>query len=148
MTRSLAQRPTLHSFHHALILSPNNDGRHWRLVESFAISLPTSVANRPIVVPKNFVTDFASVPRYLWSLYPPWGRYGKAAIIHDYLYSAGCFSRAHCDRIFLLVMQQCGTGTLNAYLLFHFVRLGGWRAWHAHRRGEDSTRIEEFKHSN
>lgn len=38
------------------------------------------------VVPKGFVTDFASVPEILQGLIPPTGRYGKAAVIHDYLY--------------------------------------------------------------
>lgn len=39
-----------------------------------------------IRVPKGFITDFASVPRILHSVLPKTGKYGKAAVLHDYLY--------------------------------------------------------------
>lgn len=38
-----------------------------------------------IKVPVGFSTDLASVPRLLWSIFPPLGKYSKAAVIHDYL---------------------------------------------------------------
>jgi hypothetical protein len=40
-----------------------------------------------IVVLAGFVTDFASIPQGLWTFgLTPTGSYGRAAIIHDYLY--------------------------------------------------------------
>ena len=33
-----------------------------------------------------FMTDFASIPRPLWSILPQWGRYGNAAVVHDFGY--------------------------------------------------------------
>src|SRR4051812_2279337 len=39
-----------------------------------------------IVAPAGFVTDLASIPRIVWSVYPPDGPWVKAAIIHDFLY--------------------------------------------------------------
>jgi len=38
-----------------------------------------------ITVLAGFVTDGASVPRMLWWLFPPVGRYFLAAVVHDYL---------------------------------------------------------------
>lgn len=38
-----------------------------------------------ITIPVGFKTDFASVPRLLSWLILPFGKYSKAAIIHDYL---------------------------------------------------------------
>jgi len=38
-----------------------------------------------VSVPIGFVTDGASVPRMLWWLFPPVGRYFLAAVVHDYL---------------------------------------------------------------
>ena len=38
-------------------------------------------------VPPRFLTDFASVPRVVTWLIPRYGRYTKAAIVHDYLCS-------------------------------------------------------------
>src|SRR5438046_8797712 len=34
----------------------------------------------------GFQTDFATVPRPLWIVLPKWGRYGNAAVLHDWLY--------------------------------------------------------------
>ncbi len=40
-------------------------------------------------VPTNSVTDFASIPRPLWWIAAPWGRHGRAGILHDYAYRRG-----------------------------------------------------------
>jgi len=37
-----------------------------------------------ILVPVGFASDGASVPRILWSIYPPFGKYLEAAIVHDW----------------------------------------------------------------
>ena len=39
-----------------------------------------------IEVAEGFETDFASVPRLLWVVLPKWGKYGNAAMVHDWLY--------------------------------------------------------------
>lgn len=38
-----------------------------------------------ITAAANYHTDFASVPRVFWRIFPPHGKYAKAAVIHDYL---------------------------------------------------------------
>lgn len=38
-----------------------------------------------IEVPAHYETDFASVPRFFWRMFPPMGRYSRAAVVHDYL---------------------------------------------------------------
>lgn len=60
----------------------HDDGKRFTLREP--IIYPT--ADGTIVVPIGFVTDFASIPRFLWSIYPPTGRYQRAAVLHDWLY--------------------------------------------------------------
>ena len=61
----------------------------WELCEPMSYRLSDvddcEVAN----VPPGFRTDFASVPRPFWSWIAPWGRHGRAAIIHDFLYQLG-----------------------------------------------------------
>lgn len=42
-----------------------------------------------VKVPKGFITDGASIPRVLWIILPPWGSYGQAAVLHDYLIEGG-----------------------------------------------------------
>ena len=36
-------------------------------------------------IPKGFTTDGATVPRVFWVLFPPVGKYLKAAILHDWM---------------------------------------------------------------
>ena len=38
------------------------------------------------VVPTDFVTDFASVPRFLGFIIPRYGRWTRPAILHDWLW--------------------------------------------------------------
>lgn len=72
-------------------------GRKYRLCKNFCVNYRRTVH----VVPAGFVTDFASVPRWLWSIFPPHGRYSPAAVFHDWLYQAGVMERDEADKAFL-----------------------------------------------
>lgn len=37
------------------------------------------------IIQKDFITDGATIPRFLWCLFPPTGRYFYAAVVHDWL---------------------------------------------------------------
>lgn len=56
---------------------------HWRVTQPFRFYLGEKDSERWVYVPAGYLTDGASVPRVLWSLIPPWGRYGQAAVVHD-----------------------------------------------------------------
>lgn len=100
-------------------------------------------AAEPIIVPKGFITDYASIPRIFWPLLPPWGKYGPAAIVHDYLYTRAGMTvpspedpsrmvesdRKTADRIFLLAMAQLGVGVVKRYVMYFAVRLFGRAAY-------------------
>jgi hypothetical protein len=45
----------------------------------------TGTKGDTFVVPTGFVTDFASVPRFLHWLVSPYGAYTRAAVLHDWL---------------------------------------------------------------
>lgn len=60
----------------------------WQTLEPFSFYLGAP-GGPTIEVPVGFATDFASVPRPLWWWIAPWGRHGRAAIIHDFLYQGG-----------------------------------------------------------
>ena len=59
----------------------------------------------PVEVPKGFVTDLASVPAILWSVFPKTGRYAYAAIVHDYLYWTQAVSREEADSVLKAAMD-------------------------------------------
>lgn len=107
------------------------DGKDFKLLESFEY-YRTDDASEIYKVPKNFVTDFASIPRLFWSILPPTGtrrnRYGKAAVLHDYFYDANCkykMSRRQADLIFLEAMKAVKVNAFIRYLLYYNVRLFG-----------------------
>ena len=107
------------------------DGRRWRLLAGF--SYATDIGGEKVIhVPEGFETDFASIPRGLWNLFPPTGSYGKAAVIHDFLYRMWGGSREEADRIFLEGMEVLGVNWFTRRAIYCAVRLFGGSAY---RRG-------------
>lgn len=100
------------------------DGRRWLLLKDFEFA--SQRIERLITVPAGFITDFASIPKPLWGLLPPTGIYGKAAVLHDYLYrTVGICSRGAADGVFLEAMEALGVGWLTRWIMYTGVRAGG-----------------------
>lgn len=57
-----------------------------------------------IIVPEDFETDFATIPRPFRWLLPKMGRYSWAAVVHDYLLKEG-FDRDFARLIFKLCLD-------------------------------------------
>lgn len=88
-----------------------------------------------VSVPKDFITDLASIPRALRWLISINGKHRKAAVLHDYLYSrAGStgIDRAECDLIFKEAMTYLGVSWWKTNAMYAGVRAGGWIAWRKH----------------
>lgn len=112
------------------------DGRIWRLITPF--DYDSTIAGL-ISVPVGFVTDFASVPRFFWRVLPPTGRYGKAAVVHDYLYGSHLVAKPVADRVFLEAMTRLGVNRFTRSIMYWAVRLFGGTAYaegpaHHHER--------------
>ena len=81
---------------------------------------------RVIVVPKWFVTDFASVPWYGHEVIDPEGPTARAAIVHDWLYAIGePGKRQEADETFYRAMLAFGVDQFHAKIAFDAVRTGG-----------------------
>ena len=123
------------SFTSSLIVTPMPDGRNWCLCRPFSYHIGSRHSRKIIIVPVGFVTDFASVPQFLWWWLPYWGKYGKAAVLHDFLYQSHCChlflkgTRKEADKIFYEAMIVGGTPQRRAYLMYLAVRLFGWIGW-------------------
>lgn len=127
------------SFTTPLIVSPLLDGRTWRLYRSFTYRYKSCAGLVNINIPAGFSTDFASVPRIFWTIISPWGKFGKAAVLHDYLYRnhqvkiakqiSLSFSRKEVDTIFLYTMRHCGTSPVKAKIMYWAVRVFGRWSW-------------------
>lgn len=112
------------SFKTPLLSEVLDDGRTHRLIQGFRYDTEL-VAGGAIYVPAGFETDFASVPRGLWNIFPPFGRYSKAAVVHDFLYRRSGVPRELCDKIFLEAMEVLGVGWLTRSTIYSAVRLFG-----------------------
>lgn len=97
-----------------------------------------------ITVPAGFVTDLASIPRLVWSFYPPDGPWVKAAVIHDFLYytqgdgiwgrtvgvpPGRTYTRRQADAILAEAMADLGIGRWGRFVIWAAVRLGGGIGW-------------------
>lgn len=102
----------------------NPDSRKFYTSRAFAIRVQDDL----IVIPAEFGTDFASVPRVLQWLINETGSHTTAALVHDWLYWDQSTTRAKADRIFLrLLRRRCGI--MKSWAMYLGVRLGGWLAW-------------------
>lgn len=113
------------------------DWRCWRLEQPLVYEVGALGSGRVVAVPAGFVTDGASVPRLLWAILPAWGRYSRAAVVHDYL----CIlieqgarhreapNRAIADAIFREAMAVCGVGVVTRWTLWLGARLGAIWPW-------------------
>ena len=80
------------------------------------------------IIPKGYVTDFASVPRWLWPVIPPHGQAANACVVHDYLYDNRIGKREQVDLFFYEELLKCVPGW-QAWLMYKFVRWMGKSWW-------------------
>jgi hypothetical protein len=96
---------------------------------------------RMLVVPRGYVTDLSSIPRWARSAIPVVGRQNGPSVIHDYIYEP-CdndrpegqhqypgWTKAEADYIFLLAMKSVGVNIVRRRLMYWAVKYGGRRAW-------------------
>jgi hypothetical protein len=98
--------------------------RDWETVETLTYEGQTDT----FVVPKGMRTDFASVPRaFVWFL-PRYGRYTRAAILHDYLWQHRVgdpeqpVRRRDADGLFRRVMRELDVPFLRRWIMWGAVR--------------------------
>lgn len=101
------------------------DDFKWELLTPFEYHVGSYPSGDIIKIPAGSITDLASVPRILWSIFPPHGRWAKAAIVHDYLYDKAIGSKDYADCVFYEAMQTLGVPTIRRKIMYWSVRLFG-----------------------
>ena len=126
-----------------LTVSPLADGKTWVTRKEFGYDIGKEGSGNSIDVPIGFMTDFASVPRPLWMLLPRWGKYGNAAVVHDYCYWEQSRSRKESDMIFREAMKVLEVPAWKKFLMYYAVRFGGGLAWagNARMRKNNKSRV-------
>jgi hypothetical protein len=111
-----------------LIVEAIGEGR-WRLHEGFIYVIGDYKTGTQLVIPAGFDTDFASIPRVFWNVLPPYGKYGKAAVVHDYLYREQPGTRKDADDVFLEAMGVLGVSKETKNIMYSAVRAFGGSSW-------------------
>ncbi len=126
------------SFTDRPILTPLHSGREWVVRKEFVYEIGKIGSGSKIIILEGFMTDFASTPRLIWSIFPPFGIYLQAAILHDYLYWEQYFSRKRSDDIFLEAMEVLEVDKVTRGVLYRSVRSFGSFAWNANAKDKAS----------
>lgn len=99
-------------------------------------SFQTALADNA-VIPAGYITDFASVPRWLWSILPPHGRMANAAMVHDYCYDyqlgqdqyGAERARLIADIEFAWRCRDNGVSKTQVIIVLGVIRLFGRKWW-------------------
>lgn len=94
-----------------------------------------SINGKTYIIPKGFRTDGASIPWWLIWLY---NRFDpdvlNSAVIHDWFYYNGFFTRARTDKIFLACMRYEKVRPSKRRAFYRAVRLFASKPWNKYRK--------------
>lgn len=118
------------------------NGRKWMVTENWYYTLP---CDTKIMIPKGFIFDGASVPRFLWPLLDPFGILLIPGLIHDFAYRYNFLldengmpimvnaGQKHFDVIFRDVAKKCNGLFLTNNAAYRSLRWFGRYAWEDNR---------------
>ena len=107
-----------------LDLKTRNGKQLWRVVDHPFV-YQSDVAGETIVIPAGFVTDFASIPSALSSIFGDIGQ--RASLPHDFEYSKkGSLDRATADAVLREACIVSGVSAIKANAIYAGVRAFGW----------------------
>jgi len=83
-----------------------------------------------ILVPRGYMTDFASIPGFARPLIDEFGNNAEAAVAHDWLYAVGQPGlREKADDLFRYALKEQGVGLATRNAMHAAVRAGGGGAY-------------------
>lgn len=112
------------------------DGHNFVLLEPFSFVRPNGEV---ITVPTDTTSDGASTPPILWPKLPPFGKYWKAAFLHDYLYRCTTRPKSECDTIFNEAMESLQVEEETRITMYEGVHLAGWKAFRDDRQVQNAN---------
>jgi Protein of unknown function (DUF1353) len=104
-----------------------------------------------VVAPAGMETDFASIPRGLWNIFPKRGKHDRGAVLHDagyrgHLQSAAgttlALSKHTIDRLFREAMGAGGVGRVSRNLMYRAVSWFGGTAFENGQRIAEAQRVD------
>jgi len=89
---------------------------------------------RTFIVPAGMLTDFASIPRGLWNLFPKRGKHDRAAVLHDAAYRGRLLDilrnpfpvpKDVADDLFDEALRVCGVSWFTRVTMVRAVKIFG-----------------------
>lgn len=128
-----------YSLEYSKTISELRGADHWITTEDYVYWLHGAYTQYFVPVPKDYITDGASVPSALNWILPKIGEYTAAAICHDYLCTTGIMyagslkdnvainlTAQEVDDIFFSNLRYCGMGWARLQLVKAGIKL--WRS--------------------
>lgn len=115
--------------------------RKWEICDDFYFKL----RDVDYVIPKGFIFDGASVPKFLGMWLSPTGVLLMGGLVHDYAYKFACLQtkeglntesmkQGQADKLFRdICIEVNGFKFLN-YLAYWTLRVAGFMAWNGHKK--------------
>ncbi len=103
-------------------LCPLNREEQGRGVFRLDKPLPVVLFGETIEIPRGFETDGASLPWFARPFLDVWGRDGRPAILHDWLWGQRVWPKWLIDLVFLLALRTEGVSEFRATLMYFAVR--------------------------
>jgi hypothetical protein len=75
-----------------------------------------------ITVPAGFPSDGLTIPKPLRWAIDPFGKYLRAGIVHDYLYTQAILSKGECDKTFRALLKQLDCPFCQRRAMYRAVR--------------------------
>lgn len=131
--------------------------RKWEVAENYFFVMPDG---QLVMIPKGFIFDGASTPKFLWGLLDPTGVLLIQGLIHDFgyrydylwafnekrqlykLHLGGC--REFWDQLFLDIGNDLYDLQVTGYLSWLMLRIFGWLAWKKNRELNDPDIIISY----
>ena len=107
----------------------NVSSKYWMIIQPLTVKLSTGDI---INIPRGFVYDMATVPKWLWSIVRPFNDGLIGFLIHDYLYvhqEKHSLTRKQADREMLYWLNITNSNKFDNYIRYCIVRLLGWMWW-------------------
>jgi len=103
------------------------------------------------IIPAEFATDFASIPRFLWSVLPPHLTAMPASVLHDFFYTTHPYAekmtmdeeRLFADKLFRDHLIQHGVSKFQAGVMYNAVRLFGKFRFEHFGKSRKRVRLEK-----
>lgn len=107
----------------------NKSSKYWKIQQPITVTLSNG---KTMNIPKGFIYDMSTVPKWLWSFVRPFNDGLFGYLVHDVLYVQRVpgMTRVQCDKEMLFWTNITNENKFDNYVRYLFVRALGWLWWY------------------